>query len=77
MFPLRSALKNIKDKFNILDEVKEELVTQRTNCLTTLQTQGPRQSEILEKVSDTLQDINMGQAEMSGYLKGSNRGKKG
>jgi hypothetical protein len=49
--------------------IHTELVQQRTNCLTTLQTQGDRQIELLGKVVETLGDIRIGQAEMTGYCK--------
>jgi len=70
MFPLRTLFKTIKEKSQVLDDVKNELITQRTNCLSTLQEQGERQIELLGQVNDTLQDIHLGQSEMSGYLKG-------
>jgi hypothetical protein len=69
-FPLRTAYNTVKEKAKILEELRDELATQRTNCLKTLQDQGERQIELLEKVNETLDDIHTSQAEMSGYLKG-------
>lgn len=51
-------------------DVKQELVTQRTNCFTTLQSQGVRQIDLLEKLSAEQQQTNLLLAEQSGYLKG-------
>ena len=69
LWPFRRARK----EWNALKEeqgkIYSELVTQRTNCLSTLQTQGDRQIELLGKVVDTLGEIRVGQAEMTGYCK--------
>jgi hypothetical protein len=51
-------------------EVKQELVLQRTNCLSTLQAQGKVHIELLEKLSTEQQQTNLLLAEQSGYLKG-------
>ena len=71
VFPLRYAFTAIKERFAVLDAVKEELEKQRTNCLTTIQANGVEQLKVLEKISGTLENIHTSQAEMSGYLKGS------
>jgi len=69
MWPFRRARKEwiaLKDEQKL---IHQELVTQRTNCLQTLQTQGDRQIELLGKVSDTLTGMALSQAEMTGYCK--------
>ena len=69
MWPFRKARKEwiaLKDEQSL---IHKELVTQRTNCLQTLQTQGDRQIELLGKVSDTLTGMALSQAEMTGYCK--------
>jgi hypothetical protein len=70
MFPLRTAVTTIRTRVKILDELKEELVEQRTNCLKTLQEQGEKQIELLSKAVETLEDIHVSQAEMTGFIKG-------
>src|SRR5215510_2512013 len=52
-----------------LAAVKDELATQRTNCLTTLQEQGQKQIELLEKMVE-------GQAHTSGLIEGFLKGVK-
>lgn len=44
-------------------EIKEELVHQRRNCLTTLQAQGNQQVELLTKVVGTLESMHLDQRE--------------
>lgn len=73
MWPFRKAKKIFEDVKTSLDQVHTELVTQRSNCLSTLQSQGESQIKVLEKMSDTLSDMHSSQLEMSGYLKGMNR----
>lgn len=77
LFPVRtlySKVKEIVDNYKeSMKEMKEELITQRTNCLTTLQTQGEEQIKVLNKVSSTLEAMHLAQVEMTGYMKGSNR----
>ena len=69
MFPLRYIVNLIKERFNVLDAVRDELETQRTNCLTTIQNNGKEQLEILERMADTLDKIHTSQAELSGYVR--------
>jgi len=72
MYPVRSLFAKAKDFIDghtkMLQDVKEELVHQRTNCLTTLQSQGTRQIEVLEKMSTTLESIHLDQARLQGRL---------
>lgn len=69
MWPFRAARKEWKIMKEEQASIHKELVTQRTNCLTTLQQQGDRQIELLGKVSDTLTGMALSQAEMTGYCK--------
>lgn len=74
LFPIKALIKSIHTRWakavTTLDTVQNELVLQRTNCLTTLQSQGNQQIEILEKVASTLDHIRESQVEMVGYMKG-------
>jgi hypothetical protein len=49
--------------------IHSELVKQRENCLTTLQTQGEEQIKLLGKTVDILGDVRVSIAEMAGYCK--------
>lgn len=88
MFPVRiayrkgkAAVASVKSEWfratAQLDELQKELVTQRTNCLATLQSQGKEQVDVsregFKEIAGVLREIHNGQLEMSGYLKGSNR----
>ena len=54
---------SIQHDRKMLADIHNELTLQRTNCLNTLQSQGERQIEVLEKIDDRI-------AEQIGYLKG-------
>jgi hypothetical protein len=69
MYPLKQAKKEWVDLKASLAETHAELVQQRTNCLTTLQSQGDQQIKLLGRVADTLGEIHLSQAEMTGYCK--------
>lgn len=75
-FPLKTFVKSVQDKWagqtKFLSDIQTELREQRTNCLTTLQTQSKEQVELLTKAVEVLEDIHSSQAEMSGFLKGLN-----
>jgi hypothetical protein len=75
MFPLRTIAKAIKNEWKeksaLLQEVHTEMKLQRTNCLSTLQRQGEKQIDLLERAVDVLEDIHISQSEMSGYIKAS------
>ena len=58
--------------FRKLSSIHEELTTQRTNCLQTLQDDGKDQVKLLGKAVDVLEAIHLGQVEMSGYIKAQN-----
>lgn len=66
-FPFRTAYNSATETLTTL---KNELSTQRTNCLTTIQADGKTQINLLSKMSDTLDGIHTGQTELSGYIKG-------
>lgn len=69
MWPFRRARKEWTALKEDQASIHAELVQQRTNCLTTLQTQGDRQIELLGEVSKTLTGMALSQAEMTGYCK--------
>ena len=69
LWPFRAARKEWKAMKEEQGAIHKELVTQRTNCLTTLQQQGDRQIELLTTVSATLTGMALSQAEMTGYCK--------
>jgi hypothetical protein len=68
MWPFRSIRKEWRTLKDSVAETHAELVTQRTNCLTTLQNQGDRQIELLGKAVETLGNIHTSQAAMSGFM---------
>lgn len=72
-YPIKKFLKKFKDtvdKLHLLDEVRNELTVQRTNCLATLQEQGETQISVLKEIAVTLKENGKEQAEMYGYMKG-------
>jgi hypothetical protein len=69
LWPFRRARKEWTALKEDQASIHAELVQQRTNCLTTLQTQGDRQIELLGEVSKTLTGMALSQAEMTGYCK--------
>jgi hypothetical protein len=74
-YPFRAVFNSAKEEWHektqLLSEVHQELKQQRTNCLTTLQSQGDQQIKLLEKTVDTLEQIHLGQTEMAGFIKAS------
>ena len=73
MFPVRTLIEKAKEFFAGFDSrlkgIEVELSTQRTNCLTTLQSQGAEQVLVLREVAKTLTDMHLDQKEMAGYIK--------
>lgn len=72
-YPIKRFFKKVKetaDKIHLLDEVRNELTVQRTNCLATLQEQGDTQISVLKEISATLKENGIVQSEMYGYMKG-------
>ncbi len=51
--------------------IHAELVQQRTNCLTTLQTQGAEQITLLKTAVEVLGGVRLDLAEQTGYLAGA------
>src|SRR5271157_6064494 len=68
VWPFRKVRKEWIALKNEQSLIHQELITQRTNCLATLAQQGDRQVELLGKMSGTLDNIALSQAEMVGYL---------
>jgi hypothetical protein len=68
VWPFRKARKEWMTLKESTQAIRDELAQQRTNCLATLQNQGESQIQLLTKMSDTLQNIHLSQAEMTGYF---------
>lgn len=68
MWPFRKAH---KEWIALKDEVtatRTELTQQRTNCLSTLQTQGEEQIKLLSKTVEVLEGTRLDIAQQTGYL---------
>ena len=63
---MRTEWKSLKDN---IESTHKELVQQRTNCLTTLQSQGAEQIALLGKTVVALDGIRLDLAEQTGYLR--------
>jgi len=74
LFPIRSAWQSVGERFknamDTLNAVHQELITQRTNCLATLQQEGEKQTEVLKEISNTLTDIHVDQSRTLGIIEG-------
>jgi hypothetical protein len=79
LFPIRTLISGIKDKWDAqvtiqaeqtkaLEEVKTELVQQRTNCLATLTSQGDKQIDLLKDAVKVLNDMHLDQRTLLGKL---------
>lgn len=75
LYPVRHVVKTVKDRFAVLDAVKSELETQRTNHLSHIQTATEAQTKVLEaqtkildKMADTLDDMRGDQKLLIGKL---------
>lgn len=68
-YPVRKARAEWKSLKENTAAILQELTHQRNNCLHTLQVQGEQQIELLGKMSNTLENIHLGQAEQSGFFK--------
>lgn len=75
MYPLRSIAKAVKERFAVLDSVKAELETQRTNHLSHIQKATEDQTKVLEtqtkvldKMAATLSDMRGDQRELIGKI---------
>ncbi len=69
MYPFRKAKKEWQVLKTAIASTQAELELQRTNCLTTLQSQGEKQVELLGKVSNTLDGVRLDLAEQTGFLR--------
>lgn len=69
MWPFRKARKEWMALKEEQASIHAELVQQRTNCLNTLQQQGEAQIKLLTKATDSLENIALSQAEMTGFCK--------
>ena len=67
--PFRQAKAKWDAMTTKLDAVHVELTTQRSNCLTTLQSQGTDQIELLTKAVNVLGDIRLDNREMITHLR--------
>lgn len=61
MWPFRKAVKAYTELKNGLRDLHTELTTQRTNCLTTLQSQGVEQVAVLKDCANVLREIHTDQ----------------
>ena len=68
-YPFRKAKEEWFALTSKLDGVRNELEHQRSNCLTTLQSQGNKQIEVLEKAVEALSDIKLDNREVLTYLR--------
>lgn len=72
VFPIRIFFKAVRVEWKAATEklasVERELQIQRTNCLTTIQSQGATQVELLGKVVDTLESMHLDQRTLLGRL---------
>lgn len=68
-YPFRQAKAKWTALNTKLNDVHSELTTQRNNCLTTLQTQGTKQIELLEKAVDVLDGVRLDNREMLTHLR--------
>ena len=69
MYPIKAIKKEWAGLKAQINEAKSELVNQRTNCLTTLQTQGEKQIVALDKIADTLSLMHLDQKETLGMIR--------
>ena len=69
MYPNRAIKKEWANLNKKIEAAQEELVHQRTNCLSTLQAQGEKQVTALDKIADTLSLMHLDQKETLGMLR--------
>jgi hypothetical protein len=68
MYPFRKIKQEFAEAKEALSAVHKELVAQRTNCLSTIQTTGAEQVKLLEKAVDVLEAMHLDQRELLGRL---------
>lgn len=71
MWPFRKAHTEWTALKKNIEATHNELVQQRTNCLSTLQTQGATQIDLLGKTVAALDGVRFDLAEQTGYLRAS------
>lgn len=71
VWPFRKARKEWIILKTSLASTHAELIQQRTNCLTTLQSQGETQIALLGKTVAALDGVRLDLAEQTGYLRAS------
>ncbi len=69
VWPFRRARKEWNTLKDEQSKIHDELVQQRTNCLTTLQLQGVEQISLLTKTVAALDGVRLDLAEQTGYLR--------
>jgi len=70
MWPYRKVKAAYVELMEAVQSTKDELTTQRSNCLTTLQVQGDAQVKLLTKVADTLDSIHLETKAQTGFIQG-------
>jgi hypothetical protein len=72
LFPIRTLISSIKTAWAVqtkaLTDIQAELVAQRTNCLSTLSSQGESQIELLKETVKVLNDMHLDQRTLLGRL---------
>ncbi len=71
IYPVKYARREWKSIKEAIASTHAELVQQRENCLSTLQSQGESQITLLTKMADTLDGVRLDLAEQTGYLRAS------
>jgi hypothetical protein len=69
LLPFRKVKKEWISLKDSIASTKAELIQQRTNCLTTLQSQGAEQITLLSKTVDALENVRYELAEQTGFLR--------
>jgi hypothetical protein len=67
--PFRKVMQAYKEAKAALENISNELLSQRTNCLNTLQNQGEAQITLLTQIGSTLQNIQLDNREMLTHLR--------
>ena len=69
MYPIKAIKKEWAIFNKKIEAAQEELVHQRKNCLTNLQSQGEKQIVALDKIADTLSLMHLDQKETLGMIR--------
>ena len=70
VWPFKKAKKEWASLKDAVSSTQAELVLQRTNCLSTLSSQGVEQIKLLGKVSETLDGLRLDTQAQTGFLQG-------